>query len=510
MTKKALTVVTCSVVICILCLAATAAWAGNAGGSPGTGGDAMKIAVVSVVTDPSEILNEQEIRAITSKLEGRTVGISELQQVIDEINELYLQKNFITARAILPPQTVTDGIVRIQLVEGRIGEILIENNQYTRDSYFLDRVRMKPGDLVRLDEIEEDLVYFNLTNDVQVMAEVRPGQQVGTTDVALTVFEPQVSQVIVYADNGGRSETGEYRLGLNGVYNSLLGLRHSLTFGAVYSTGSSGLSTSYEAPVDGPAGTRGARVRVSYDESKTHIIAGQLDPVDVDTLSTVLSVKVSWPTIVSEQLQTTLSLATQSQRTNIAFSGVNLVRTSVQKLNLSASTQVVGANQVFQVQQSLVAGTVEASTSKSFFKYTGSLMWQRAVGIGCVLTCRGMFQSTDDHSMPSSEQFTVGGVSTVRGLPEGARMGDTGYLVTAELSYPIMQKVQGVMFIDHGAAFPYRGSGGSAEPDDYITSFGFGASMSFTDRISGSLVVGFPTRAGDGAPRIDFVIQTSI
>ena len=48
----------------------------------------MKIAVVSVVTDPSEILNEQEIRAITSKLEGRTVGISELQQVIDEINEL--------------------------------------------------------------------------------------------------------------------------------------------------------------------------------------------------------------------------------------------------------------------------------------------------------------------------------------------------------------------------------------------------------------------------------------
>jgi hemolysin activation/secretion protein len=510
MMRKTLTVVTCSVVICILCLTATAAWAGDAGGSPGTGGDAMKIAVVSVVTDPSEILTEHEIRAITEKLEGKTVGVDELQQAVDQINQLYAEKNYITARAVLPPQTVTDGIVRIQLVEGRIGEILLENNRYTRDSYFLDRVRMKPGDLVKLDQMEDDLTYFNLTNDVQVMAELRPGEQFGTTDVVLKALEPQVSQVVLYTDNGGRSETGESRIGVNAVHNSLLGLRHSLTFGAVYSTGSSGLSTSYEAPVDGPAGTRGARVRVSYDESKTHIIAGQLDPVDVDTLSTVLSVKVSWPTIVSEQLQTTLSLATQSQRTNIAFSGANLVRTSVQKLELSATTQVVGASEVFQVQQSLTVDRVEASVPKSFFKYSGSLTWQRAAGVGCVFTCRGAFQLTDDHSMPSSEQFAVGGVSTVRGLPEGARMGDTGYLVSAELSYPIMQKVQGVMFIDHGAAFPYRGSGGSAEPNDYITSFGFGASMSFTDRISGNLVVGFPARAGDGAPRIDLVIQTSI
>lgn len=510
MTKKTLTVVTCSVVICILCLTATAAWAGNAGASPGTGGDAMKIAVVSVVTDPSEILTEQEIRAITEKLEGKTVGVDELQQAVDQINRLYEEKNYITARAVLPPQTVTDGIVRIQLVEGRIGEILIEDNQYTKDSYFLDRIRTKPGDLVRLDQIEDDLIYFNLTNDVQVRAELRPGRQFGTTDVALKVLEPAARQVILYTDNGGRTETGEYRFGLNAVHNSLLGLRHSLTFGAVCSGGSLGLSASYEAPVDGPAGTRGARVGVSFEGSETHFIAGQLEPVDADTVVFALGAKLSWPTIVSQQVQTDLSVGVQSHKSDIFFSGVKLVSTSVQKVNLSATTRFVGADQVVQVQDSLIAGNVEIPAPKPFFKYSGSLIWQRAFTNGSILTCRGVFQLSDGQPLPSSEQFAIGGVSTVRGLPEGARMGNKGYLVSLELSYSITPKVRGTMFVDHGAAFPYRGDDGPVEGSDYITSFGLGATMRFTNRTSGNLVLGLPLRGEDGPPKIHFVIQTGI
>ena len=179
MMRKTLTVVTCSVVICILCLTATAAWAGDAGGSPGTGGDAMKIAVVSVVTDPSEILTEHEIRAITEKLEGKTVGVDELQQAVDQINQLYAEKNYITARAVLPPQTVTDGIVRIQLVEGRIGDPAREQPGTIQGLLLPGPGPMKPGDLVKLDQMEDDLTYFNLTNDVQVMAELRPGSSSG-------------------------------------------------------------------------------------------------------------------------------------------------------------------------------------------------------------------------------------------------------------------------------------------------------------------------------------------
>lgn len=349
-----------------------------------------------------------------------------------------------------------------------------------------------------------------MTNDVQVRAELRPGKQFGTADVVIKVLEPAIRQVTLYTDNGGRGETGEHRLGLNAVYNSLLGLRHSLAFGAVHSAGSLGLSVSYEAPIVGPAGRRGARVSVSYEGSKVHFVAGSLESVDVDTLVSVLAVKLSWPTIISQQLRTHLSVGLQSHRFDIFFSGTNLVSTSVQKLDLSTTTQYIGANQVVQVTQSLIVGSVKNPSPKPFFEYSGSLTWQRVFTNGSILTCRGVFQLSDGQSLPSSEQFAIGGVSTVRGLPEGARTGDKGYLVSLELSYPFSSRVRGMVFVDHGAAFPHTSDGGSVEGSDYITSLGLGGSMSFTDRISGNLVLGLPIRAEDGPPRVHFVIQTSI
>jgi hypothetical protein len=66
------------------------------------------------------------------------------------------------------------------------------------------------------------------------------------------------------------------------------------------------------------------------------------------------------------------------------------------------------------------------------------------------------------------------------------------------------------MFVDHGAAFPYRGDDGPVEGSDYITSFGLGATMRFTNRTSGNLVLGLPLRGEDGPPKIHFVIQTGI
>lgn len=70
------------IAMCITCLAAIAAVDAvcEAGAQ---GGGTVVIAVTSVVTNESEILTEEEIRAITAELEGRTVGIDELQGAVD-------------------------------------------------------------------------------------------------------------------------------------------------------------------------------------------------------------------------------------------------------------------------------------------------------------------------------------------------------------------------------------------------------------------------------------------
>ena len=117
---------------------------------------------------------------------------------------------------------------------------------------------------------------------------------------------------------------------------------------------------------------------------------------------------------------------------------------------------------------------------------------------------RGNGQLSDSHLLPSSEQFQVGGLSSVRGYPEGHLVGDEGYFVSAEIKFPLpftdregggsslREKLKGSCFIDHGAALPYKGNGASSSHEDFITGVGVGLSMNFSRYLTGRVDVGFP------------------
>lgn len=74
-----------------------------------------KIAVVG-----STILTQEQITTITQPFEGRSITLKELQTVADSITQLYLNRGYLTSRAIITEQTITDGIVKIQVIEGSL------------------------------------------------------------------------------------------------------------------------------------------------------------------------------------------------------------------------------------------------------------------------------------------------------------------------------------------------------------------------------------------------------
>ena len=158
--------------------------------------DDVLVDVREVIINQSEILTEGEITAIVDPMIGQRMSMEQLQEVLDQINRLYDEKQFITARAVLPPQTIEHGVVRIQLVEGRVGDITVADNQATKEAYFLNWISLQPGDLVRLDVLEQDLLYFNATNDVQVRARSRRAKEFGQTDLMITAVEPPKYQVV--------------------------------------------------------------------------------------------------------------------------------------------------------------------------------------------------------------------------------------------------------------------------------------------------------------------------
>ena len=58
---------------------------------------------------------------LTDSVIGKNVTFKELQDLIENFNYLYATKGYVTARAFLPPQTIENGVVKINLVEGTVG-----------------------------------------------------------------------------------------------------------------------------------------------------------------------------------------------------------------------------------------------------------------------------------------------------------------------------------------------------------------------------------------------------
>ena len=156
---------------------------------------------------------------------------------MDDFNRLYAKKGYVTARALLPAQTIKNGTVAIELVEGRVGQVVVRGNEYTDTDYLLDRISLKPGDLVEVGALENDVLRLGATNDIRVRAELGAGSAFGTTDIYLLVQEPQNSEGLLFFDNSGQSESGLYRANLTMVKRSVSGRRDPLTISIMGSEG---------------------------------------------------------------------------------------------------------------------------------------------------------------------------------------------------------------------------------------------------------------------------------
>ena len=484
----------------VVCLVATSA------ASQDLTADDVLVDVREVIINQSEILTEGEITAIVDPMIGQRMSMEQLQEVLDQINRLYDEKQFITARAVLPPQTIEHGVVRIQLVEGRVGDITVADNQATKEAYFLNRISLQPGDLVRLDVLEQDLLYFNATNDVQVRAEIKAGKEFGQTDLMITAVEPPKYQVVAFVDNGGREETGLYRLGVTAVNNSLFGNRDAVNLGVTYAEGTIGASIGYDMPV----GRQGSRLAVSYEYSKAKIISGIFQPVDIDGRSTNIGAKFTHPLLVRPQGKLSGGLEWQGKQTDNYFSGSKLLTTDLHTATLGVTGQWSWKGQGLSGRQDIVWGRVQSPREEDFLKYFGTVTWQRVLPRSGVLTLQGQWQLTNSELLPFAEQFSLGGMSTSRGYPAGTLTGDEGFSLSAEVDYPIGTRIRGMVFLDYGGVFPYKGNQEPIGPEDFLVSCGVGAVVRLTERIFANLVGGWPIGAVSGEPQLHLFFQARL
>ncbi|WP_197061206.1 ShlB/FhaC/HecB family hemolysin secretion/activation protein [Colwellia psychrerythraea] len=166
---------------------------------------------------------QQLVWLIRAQQGKRGVTIGQIEGVANSITQFYRERGFILAKAYIPKQQVRDGIVKLTVLLGTLGEVKVHGNDlYTVDTItsIFDEQINKP---VTNTTIEESLFVINGFPGVNVDGYFEPGSQVGDTRLNVNVRNESSYNINTRIDNHGSEESGLYRLFVGAQANNLLG-----------------------------------------------------------------------------------------------------------------------------------------------------------------------------------------------------------------------------------------------------------------------------------------------
>jgi hemolysin activation/secretion protein len=101
--------------------------------NPTTGADTTPMFRLTGVTVAGATLMRPDAIAVTwAPFIGKTVSQADLAAIAGKISDLYRAAGFHLSRAIVPPQDIDGGRIRIQVIEGRITEIVVNGERAQR------------------------------------------------------------------------------------------------------------------------------------------------------------------------------------------------------------------------------------------------------------------------------------------------------------------------------------------------------------------------------------------
>ncbi len=432
----------------------------------------------------SSVLTDDELLQLAAPYVGHEVKLADLYTLINQINALYQKRGYMTCRAFLGPQTIHDGVVKIELIEGRTGQVSLTDNHTTREDYVRHRLSLKKGEVANIHDLNEELLRFNATNDAQLHIVMKAGAEVGMTDYVIAVREPQLYQFGIVADNAGNKSSGLYRGGFFWQDRSLTGNRDALFLSTMASQGTKSFAAGYTAPLD----RMGSKIGVNYTTNSVHITDGALEPLEVRGHSYAYNLFVTNPVVTSETVRSEIGLDYGYQHSRTDFLGMPWVDDTVQTLQAFYDQLDYGRSTIWYQKHAYAIGKAQTMQGdRDFGKYNLNGLFRKYFAHGQSWNLRVDGQLSSTQYLPSAEMFYIGGMYSVRGYTESLLGGDGGLSMGLEYSVPVTKGIEAYLFLDGGRVW-----GSSAFDDRSLVGTGFGLKGSLGSHAYLNVGLGFP------------------
>ncbi len=488
----------------------------------------------------STIFKPEDFQVLYKEYIDKEVTLKDMNGIADRIKSKYKEKGFLTTTVYIPEQEISGGVIEIKAVEGRMGKLLIEGNKWFTKNILEKYFHSKKNEILNINTVQRDILRLNQNPDLEVKTVISPGEEPQTSDLVLKVKEKFPYHIGVGSDNQGMRLTGKYRANVSGRSTNLTSNNDYLFYTSVVSADSSGDFVSYMAPID----TRGTKA--GFDFSYYTVKIGR-EFRDFDIVGNTYNyiARIVGEIYLTEDMQifgdSGINIKSISKSVHSSTTVEEQLRMPYYGMDISRIDSFFGGGQtIFSPKVDFGTGgflgasledhskASRAGTGGYFFRYAHSLRRIQRMPWESYIMLRHQFQGVS-HTMPSSEQFQLGGESSVRGYPEGDYIADIGatlnmdwvfplYLIPRSYKLPfddtpLRNEIQPIVFMDMGGGVLKRTLPGERE-SKFLMGVGGGLKINlyhkFNARIEWAEAIGAKPTGNSGPSTFHLVVNFEI
>jgi hemolysin activation/secretion protein len=412
---------------------------------------AQTVRIKTVRFDGSaSLLTEAQRTQLAGGIEGTDVGLAGISALAEGANTALRQNGYLLARAIIPPQDATEGVLTVSIIEGALEDIVFNYDDSVRTNpeiftatanRYVDRQSLNKNDL------ETALLRMNDLPGVTARSRLAPGEAAGTTKLIVDVSQAPVFSGSLNGDNYGSPSTGRAQGHAQIGLTDITGSGDLTRLGLTLSEGQRYASASLAMPIS----TSGLLATFDYGYLHYENIDAVGEAAGLEGSAHYGSIGLTHRAIRSRDHNLNLSATLNGKvlRDDSTAGRLSDKRIFSGTLEISGDTRdTFGGGGINQVSASWTVGALDLSNLPSAefvdaltFKTQGTFHRLNA-DVARLQKLPGNFSlyasmsgQWANKNLDSSESFSLGGPYGVRGWPVGEARGDKGLLGTAELRY---------------------------------------------------------------------------
>jgi len=496
----------------VLAAAVTAAWAAEP--------DAViRFEIARFDVTGNTLLPAAEVAGLVAPYTGPQRDFGDVQRALEALEAAYQARGYNVVTVELPEQELDRGVVRLNVVETRVGRVKVKGNQYFDEANIRRSLpALQEGKTPNLTQVSGNLRLANENPAKKVNLKLQSSDTDGEVDASLETTDENPWKAMLNADNTGTGQTGKTHLGFVLQHANLWGRDHvaSLQY-----------TTTAEKP--GAVKVYGVGYHIPlYSLNDSLDFFGSYSNVDSGTVSAgILDLAVSGKGAVfgtrythglakrgNYESRLVYGVDYKAFKNSVLALGTNFGNdVTVHPLSVNyvaswsgAGTELGGSvTLVHNVAGGSRGGQADFTRSRDGAKAAYNLLrlsgsYSRSLPQDWQLRAIVNGQLTADALIPG-EQFGAGGAGSVRGFSEREVSNDSGLSANLELYTPDLCKnerwqCRALAFYD--AAYAKRNHGLAGEPgSSSIGSTGLGLRVAMGAYVNLQLDYGHVLQAGD-------------